>query len=182
MLETAVFWIRLTGIVLTALGLIALSVSGYLGSRAVAERRAENDQLRSQLRNVEDRYARELEQARRPKAPEMRGLSLEEHRAVVATLQPLAGERVLVISAQEWEPANYAHQIIKSLRAGGLDVRVTYYPESGEGVPDGLEAVWTDEGERIVEALRKNGIELSASRGATRGGVALELRIGRRKP
>ena len=181
MLEAAVFWVRVIGIVLTSLGLIAFAVSGYLGSRLAAERATEAEQLRNQLRGMEARFKTELEEARRPKPPEMRALSLEQHRALVTALQPLAGERVVVVSAQEWEPANYAHQIIKSLRTAGLDVRVTYYPENGD-VPDGIEAVWMDTGDRIVAALREAGVDLTAARGTTRGDAALELRIGRREP
>jgi hypothetical protein len=180
MLEAAIFWVRIVGIVLTALGLIAFAVSGYLSSRLAAERATEAEQLRSQMRSMEERYARELEQARRPPAPEARSMSVEEHRALVTALQPLAGERVVVVSAQDWEPANFAHQIIKSLRTAGLDVRVTYYPENG-AVPEGMEAVYTGEGELIVNALKKVGIELTAVRGVPLGGVALELRIGKKQ-
>jgi hypothetical protein len=56
---------------------------------------------------------------------------------------------------------------------------VTYYPEDGD-VPTGVEAVWTPEGERAIAALKKAGIDFRSSRGATRGGVPLELRIGRK--
>ncbi|HET8549703.1 MAG TPA: hypothetical protein VFL57_16955 [Bryobacteraceae bacterium] len=177
MLENAVFWLRLAGIVLTALGLIALAVSGYFASRLVAERRAESERLRTEMRSMEERYSRELGEGRQPKPTETRCLSAEEHRGLVAALQPLAGERVVVISAQDWEPATYAHQLITSLRAAGLDVRVTYYPENAE-VPAGVEAIWRDQGERVLDALKKAGIELRASRGATRGDVPFELRVG----
>ena len=181
MLEAAVFWVRLLGIVFTALGLIALAVSGYLGSRLAAEHAADAERLRTQVRAMEERYTRELAEARRPRPSEMRFLSLDEHRALVAALQPLAGERVVVVSAQEWEPATFAHQIIKSLRTAGLDVRVTYYPENAD-VPDGVQAVWMEEVERIAAALKQGGLEVAGAPGATRGAVPLELRIGRRKP
>jgi hypothetical protein len=179
-LEAAIFWVRVIGIVLTALGVIAFAVSGYLGSRLAAERASESEQLRTQMRSMEERYTRELEEAKRPKLPPMRSMTVEEHRALVAALQPLAGERVVVVSAQDWEPANYAHQIVKSLRTAGLDVRVTYYPENGD-VPEGIEAVYMNEGELIANALKKVGVELTAIRGTTRGDVALELRIGKKK-
>jgi hypothetical protein len=179
MLETAIFWVRVLGIVLTILGMIAFAVSGYLGSRLAAERASQAEELRRQMLVMEERYTRDLEEARRPKPGEMRALSLDEHRALVTALQPLAGQRVVVVSAQEWEPANYAHQIIKSLRTAGLDVRVTYYPENGE-VPEGVEAVWMNEGERIVSALNKAGVDLRSTRGTPRGEAALELHIGRK--
>jgi hypothetical protein len=185
MLERALFWARASSVFFIALALAAVIVSSYLAGRLDSLRRAQSVKLEEMVRTLQEQQ-RAPETIALPQGepnPKERHVDEPGHKRIMEALESFGGARVNVISLPEWEPGNYAHQIVKTLRAAGLDVKVSYFDQN-QSVPEGVTCYWSrnDEanGQALTAAISKAGLQCAAKRGLPRGTAIVELQVGRK--
>jgi len=197
-LERLLFWARTAGIVFLLLGVVSTFSAGWLSARLDALRKADLSRLEEKVQQLEStpKPAPAAEAAPKqatdaglestsidtPSPPSTRQITAEQHEQLVATLRSLAETKVTVLTLQDWDSAIYAHQVAKTLRAAGLNVRVLYM-EKARLLDRGLTCYWAKDqeeaGTRIINALRSAGVDLTAYSGMPMGGSALEIHIAK---
>jgi len=193
-LERLLFWARTAGVLFLLLGLISTFSAGWLSARLDSLRKADLSHLQAQVQQLQAKpepppltvnpvgdpssLTADLEPA--AARPLGRQISAEQHRQLAYALLPLAETKVSLVTLEDYETGIYAHQIAKTLRAAGLDVRLTYMNDP-RPLDNGLTCYWSKErpeaGERIIAAMREAGLPLTAYRGIPAGGAALEIHV-----
>lgn len=191
-LERLLFWARTAGIFFLLLGLISTFSAGWLSARLDSLRKADLNRLEEKVHNLESRpepvpvvspvtVPSLLDDDLSEKPPSGRQISALQHKTLATLLLPLADTKVVLLTLEDWETGNYAHQIAKTLRAGGLNVRLGYMNEPKPLDGGGLTCYWSkgdpDPGQRIINSMRDAGLTVNAYGGMPMGGAALEIHV-----
>jgi hypothetical protein len=190
-LERLLFWARTAGVFFLLVGFLTTFAAGWLSSRLDTLRKADLNRLEEKVQQLESRPApvpvtgpaaqpAADETAEAHGGPPGRQVTPEQHRTLIAQLRSLEDTKVVLLTTEDYEASIYANQIVKTLRAAGLNVRIAYMPQP-KPLDEGVTAYWSkadqDRAVRIIAAMRDAGIDLKSYRGMPMGGASLEIHV-----
>lgn len=191
--ERLLFWARMAGVAFLLLGFVSTITAGWLADRLDQIRRADLGHLEDKVKVLEGHAeapaaalsvpanGSEAINTASPPLPAARQITAEQHARLLVSLEPYADTKVNLITVEGWEPGVFAHQVAKTLRGAGLNVRLTYYGGS-KTIDDGITCYWSREapeaGQGMIAALREAGLEVGGIAGEPKAGAALDIYIG----